>query len=713
MSTIGTGSGERIVRTVCSTCYCGCGVLAHVKDGKVLKIEGDLDHPNNRGELCPKGWAGIELLYHPDRLNYPLRRTGEKGGGKWEKITWEEAIDTIASKLMEIRGENGPESICVAVGAGLYSNLGMISHFCYSLGTPNMLSSGYICFMPSTVAARATIGYPAALFATEVVFDEVLNSECILLWGANPRNSCPYPVGEGIFKVKEEGTKLIVVDPRPTDYTKIADFWLKIRPGTDDALALGMINVIINEGLYDKGFVDGWTFGFDELKRHVQEYPPDKVSQICWVRKEDIIGAARLFAKTRPSCVCQRVPLDQSCNAVQTSRAIIILNAICGNLDIRGGNPLPAKGEVIGENALWEQLDKLPREVLEKRIGAEKIPLLSGPEAICGFVHPTLWADAVLTGKPYPIRALITSARNQMLGDQDSRKVEKAFRKLEFSVTIDLFMTPTAELSDIVLPAASWLEKDGFRGHPGFPYVTPIQHRAVEPLYQRWDDNKIFIKLAEKMGLDTPWKSVEAYLDFRLKERGVPFKALEGQNYISMPKKYERHTKGEFIFNTPSKKVELYSTFLEKFGYQPLPNYVAPPETTPEFPLILMGGKKKLEYVHSAGRQIEMLRQRVPEPTIEINTKTAQSQGIADGDWVVVETIYFADGAQIRFRAKLVEEMPAQLVAVEHGWWFPELKGPEHGCFNSNVNVLIPGDVYDPIYGSTNIRSIPCRIYKA
>jgi anaerobic selenocysteine-containing dehydrogenase len=706
-------SEERIVKTVCSTCYCGCGVLAYVKDGKVVKLEGDPDHPNNRGELCPKGLSAIELLYHPDRLNYPMKRKGKRGEGKWQRISWEEAIETISSRLNGVRAENGPQAISVAVGAGLYSNLGMISHFCYAVGTPNMLSSGYICFMPSAVAARATIGYPAALFAEEVVSDEALNSKCILLWGANPRNTCPYPLGEGIFKVKERGTKLIVVDPRPTDYTRIADFWLKIRPATDDALALGMMNVIINETLYDKKFVEEWTYGFEELKQHVKRYSPDKVSQICWVPEEDIKGAARLFAKTRPSCVCQRVPLDQSCNAVQTSRAIIILNAICGNLDLKGGNPLPTKGDVINDVALWSQLDKLPHEILEKRIGAKQIPLLSGPDAFCGFVHPSLWTNAVLTEKPYQIKALITSARNQMLGDQDSRSFEKAFNKLDFSVTMDLFMTPTAELSDIVLPAASWLERDGIRGHAGYPFVIPIQHRVVEPLHERWDDNLFFIELAREMGLGIPWQTIDAYYDFRLAERGVTLEELNGTNFLTMAKQYDRHNKGDFIFNTPSKKVELFSTFLEGFGYDPLPDYVPPPETTSEFPLILMGGKKKLEYVHSAGRQIPMLRERDPAPTIEMDPTTAQETGTSNGDWVWVETIYFGNQQRARFKAKVIDDFPPQIVAVEHGWWFPEIRDREHGCFKSNVNLLIPGDVYDPIYGSTNIRSIPCRIYKA
>ena len=704
-------SEERIVKTVCSLCYCTCGALAHVKDGKVVEIKADPDHPNNRGWLCPKAFAGTELLYHPGRLDYPLKRAGERGEGKWQRISWDEALDTISDKLKRIRERYGPEAICIANGAALYANLGILGYFSFLLGTPSRLQSGFICFMPAAVATRATIGYPMPTTCTELVFEEVFNSSCILLWGANPKFAAP-PLGRGIFDVKKQGTKLIVVDPRPTDYARMADLWLQIRPGTDDALALGMLNVIVNEELYDKDFVQGWCCGFDELRKHVQEYPPSKVSKITWVPENDIVAAARMFAQTRPSCVCQRVSLDHSYNSVQTSRAIFLLTAICGNLDAKGGNLLPSPMPIKSEVIIATQQDRLPRNVLEKRIGAQQFPVASGPDASTGFIQPFLWVDSVLTGKPYKVRALISSANNSLLQMQDTRKVWEALQELDFSVTFELFMTPQAELSDIVLPVACWLERDGIRGHPSYPWVISFQHKAVEPLHERWDDIKIFIELAKRMDLEIPWQTVEEFTDDRLKPLGITFRELEGQNFITRFKEYERHKKGKFNFQTPSKKVELYSSFLQKYGYDPLPSYKAPPETTTEFPLILIGGGKSMEYMHSAGREIPMLRKRRPEPTIEMSPKTAEEQGIKNGDWVWVETIYFGDRERVRFKAELVQGFHPQVVWVEHGWWFPEKPGPEHGCFDSNVNVIIPNDIVDPIFGSTNLRSVPCRIHK-
>ena len=708
------GTEERIVKTVCATCYCGCGVLVHVKDGRVTKLEPDPEHPHNKGQLCVRGHSGIELLYHPDRLNYPLKRVGQRGTGKWQRISWEEALDTVATNLGKIKEQHGPESICVATGSGLYANMGIIGYFAYLLGTPNISGSGNICFVPAAIAAQATIGYPIAVFANEVISDDALESDCILLWGANPRYSFPYPIGEGIFAAKDRGAKLIAVDPRPTDYAEVADLWLQIRPGTDAALALGMINIIINEELYDKEFVAQWTYGFDQLKDHVDQYPLKRISEITWISEENIVAAARMFSQTRPSCICQRVAIDQSLNAVQTSRAILILRALCGeDLDVKGGNLLPAEKDIMGEFPHWMQVSQLPAEVRQKRIGARELPILSGPDADFAYVHPTLLAKAIVSGEPYRIRGLITSAHNQMVSDMDTETVERGLKNLEFSVAMDLFMTPTTELYDIVLPAACWLENDGLRGHPGYPYLTPILHRAIDPLFERWSDIKFFVELAKKMELDIPWTSAEEYVDFRLKPAGITFKELEGVNFIEKPKEYERHKKGTFEFKTPSKRIELYSNFMEERGFEPLPSHKPPPEVSAEFPLILIGGRRRLEYVHSAGRQIKSLRKLAPDPIIEMNPVTAETHGISNGDWVGVEAIYFGKKRSARFKARLIDRFHPSIVATDPQWWFPERQSPQYGCYESNISTVMTGDEFDPISGSTNLKSIPCRIHRA
>lgn len=710
-----SNTGEQIVKTVCSTCYCSCGVLARVKDGEVVEIKGDPDHPNNRGVLCIRGLSAIELLYHQDRLNYPLKRAGNRGEGKWERITWDEALDTISERLTGLKAKYGGESICVTNGAALYHNFGASRFMGYVLESPNYLCAGHICFLPAAIAALATTGFKVPVTATEVIYDEPLNSNCILLWAANPRASVNYPIGEGIFEVKERGTKLIVVDPRQTDYAKKADHWLRILPGTDDALALGMLNVIINEGIYDREFVDKWCLGFDKLKDHVQQYTPKRVSEITTAPEKDIVEAARTFANSKPASIVQRVPLDQSYNSVQTSRAIFMVGAICGNLDVKGGIPLPTPMPYKSEIALAALQDQLPREVLGKRLGAEEYPLASGPppETMGGLTQPHMLIDAILTGKPYKVRALISSANNLLTFHQNTRKTWKALQELDFLVTMDHFMTPGAELSDIVLPACCWLERDGVRGHPAYPFVIPIQHKVVEPLYERWDDVKFFLELAKRMGAEVPWQNVTEWINDQLSPMGVTLEELKGKTYLTTPKEYERYKSGKLEFATPSKKVELYSTFLERWGYDPLPSYKAPPETTSEFPLVFTGGGKHIEYMHSGGRQIPMLRNRKPDPTLEMNPKTAKGLGIQDGDWVFLETIYFGDKERIKLKADLVEGMHPDVVFTANGWWYPEQPGPEHGIFESNASVVVAPEVCDPIFGSSNIRSVPCRVYRA
>jgi thiosulfate reductase/polysulfide reductase chain A len=707
-----SNSKDKIVKTVCSTCYCSCGVLAQVKNGRVVEIKGDPEHPSSKGALCPRGLSALELLYHPDRLNYPLKRVGMRGEGKWQRITWDEALDTISERFTAIKERYGPEAICITNGAALYHNLGTSRYMAYALGTPNYINAAYICFMPSAMAALATTGFKVPITATEVINEEALNSSCILLWGANPRVSVPYPVGEGIFEVKKRGTKLIVIDPRPTDYAKVADYWLQLRPGTDDALALGMLNTIIKEEIYDKEFVSEWCFGFDKLKTHVEEYTPARVSEITWVPAKNITEAARMFAKTKPASIVQRVPLDQSYNSVQTSRAILILGCICGNLDMQGGIPLPTPMPIKSELAIAGYHDQLPRDILEKRLGAKEFPLASGPHLPGGITQPAMLINAILNGEPYRIRALLTSANNFVLMMQDTRKIWKGLQELDFLVTMDQFMTPGAELSDVVLPACCWLERDGVRGHPAYPFVIPIQHRAVEPLHERRDDVDFLIELARRMGADPPWQNSIDLANDQLSPMGVTIEDLDGKNFLARPREYERHKKGRIEFPTPSKKVEIYSNLMEKWGFDPLPPYKAPPQLTSEFPLVYIGGGKYTEYMHSSGRQLNMLRKNRPDPTLEMSPETAKEKGIRNGDWVWLETSYFENQERIKFKVDIIKGLHSKVVFSANGWWFPEMPAPEHGVFEANPNVVIPAMPYDPIFGSANLRSVPCRIYK-
>jgi len=710
---------EKVVRTVCQACHCECGVMAHVREGKVIKVEGDPEHPMSRGFTCVKGRAEPQRVYHPDRLKYPLRRAGERGGGKWKRISWDTAIDRIARELTEVKEKYAPESIATIHGTGPRASL-CSTLLPFALGSPNRISVDlHICYAPSLVAEHSTVGH-------SIMMEEGPDyraANCILVWGGNPLVSHP-PRGNEIIEAKRKRkAKLIVIDPRQTSLASQADLWLPIRPGTDVALALGMMNVIIDGELYDKGFVDRWCYGFDKLRERVKEYPPEKVAEITWLPADKIREAARLYATTKPAAVHHRVAIEHNINSTQTDRALIILIALTGNIDVEGGNLLPMHIEgYIPSSALsgagrW--LRPSP-EVEEKRIGSKEFPLISGPEARLPFVHSGLALEAMLTGKPYPLKALYCAGANPVINMQNSKRVWEALKKLELLVVVDFFMTPTAELADYVLPATTWLERDECCDIPYMNYISARQ-KAIEPLYECWDDLKIVIELVKRIPWANrelvPWNNVDECYEWMVKGMGITFGDFKKKGYIIAPPKYKKYE--EKGFDTPSDEVELYSTIFEKHGYDPLPSFREPPESpvsTPElmkdYPLILITGSRHMAYFHSEGRQISQLRKLAPDPEVEIHPDTAREANIKDGDWVWIETPK-VKGERVRFKAKLTSRIHPSVVHAAHGWWFPEKPAPQHGCFDSNINVVTSADApREEVCGSVPTRGTLCRIYK-
>ncbi len=388
---------ERIVRNCCQGCHCECGVLVHVRDGKVVRIEGDPEHPMNRGYTCVNGRAQPQVVHHPDRLKYPMRRVGERGEGKWERISWDEALDAIAGKLTEIKEKYGAESIATFHGTGPRPSIHSTDFLASALGTPNVISTDlHICFAPSLVAERWTLGASVMMERGP----DYLNSDCIMVVGGNPLESHA-PRGIEILEAKRKRkSKLIVVDPRRTKLASQADLWLQIRPGTDVALALGMIRTIIDEELYDKDFVSKWCYGFDKLRERVNEYPVDRVAEITWVPADKIREAARTYATTKPAAMHHRVAIEHNINSTQTCRALAILIAITGNLDVPGGNclPMPMRGFI--PTGGWSRVLGRDLEVEEKRIGSKEYPLVSGNEAVVRFVVAPLAHEALRPGKP-------------------------------------------------------------------------------------------------------------------------------------------------------------------------------------------------------------------------------------------------------------------------------------------------------------------------
>lgn len=694
---------EGIVRSHCRICHGGCGVLVHMKDGRVIRIEGDPQSPISRGTLCPKGMASVQLAYHPDRLLHPLKRKGAKGEGKWEKISWDEAYEILTRKMKGFKDNFGAESIVLGYGTGR-DNEAFIYRFANLLGTPNVLTAGHMCYGPRVSTSIITCG-------NLPVCDYEGNPRCVMVWGNNAILSNPDEYkGLYLSDALAKGAKLIVVDPRFTKLADRSDLWLQIRPGTDAALALGMAHVIVEEGLYDKEFVRRWVHGWKQFIERVESYPPGKVSEITWIPEEKIREAARLFATTRPACIQWGVAIEQSINCVDNNRSLIALAAITGNLDVPGGMVFYVPPPTMSASQFGAH-KMLSPEQRKKRLGGDRFKLADA----FAILNPRFVWDAILTERPYPVKMVFLISSNPVTTRAQASMVYEALRRVEFLAVSDFFLTPTAELADLVLPAATWLEMD---------YVAEFWKRHGYVLARRKaiqvgeckSDHEVLIELGNRMGQSEHWwPTLHDALNAILAPSGLTFEEFAEIGYLRGKMEYRKYLKKGF--STPTRKVELYSTRMKEWGYDPLPRFQEPPESpvsrpdlVKDYPYILITGMRPTAFFHSEHRQIPWLRELLPEPLVEIHPETARREGIEQGDWVTIES----PRGKCYQRAKLTLGIDPRVVGAQHAWWFPEKEGPEHGWKVSNINLLTDNDpdTCDPAMGATNLRVLLCRISK-
>ena len=703
----GSDSETRILKSVCRSCHGGCGALLYVQNGELMKVEGDPDSPLNKGRLCPIGGVTRELVYHPDRLKYPMRRAGKRGSGQWDRISWDEALDEIATRLTKIKAEYGAEAIALGTGTGRH-HIRWVSRFGHALGTPNWCEPGFAqCFHPRVNTCILTMGdYPVCDFNGDV------HAECIMYWGHNPVLSGPD--GETRFNVRDSlahNPRIICVDPRETVLAKRSEIWLQLRPGTDDALGLAMLNVIIGEGLYDAEFVSRWTHGFDELAQHVRQYTPEWAAPITWVPADKIRAAARLFASVKPALLEWGCAIEHTPKCIQTVRALSMLPVITGNLDVPGG-------WVFGMHGLGRfpsLIELLSPEANAKRLGSEQFKLLGGEGADLPAAHIPTLLRAMREGKPYPVKAFLIFGNNTLTSYANVSKVYESLMCLDFMVNADLFMTPTAELADIVLPAASWPELDQVAGLPTIAANVVLGQQRSVRVGECKADEEIFVELARRMNLPGCTEPVRDVLDSQLKGLGITFEELTKRGFVKMEMKYKKYE--EKGFRTPTGKVELYSTRFADMGYEPLPYFVEPPESpvsAPEvakdYPLVLTTGGRIPHFFNSEHRQLSHLRKAHRDPLAEIHPDTAAELGIKEGDWMWIET----RRGRMRQKAKITTGIDQRVINTEHDWWFPEEKGPEHGVWKSNANLLTDnGPPYDPQMGTYQLRALLCRVSRA
>jgi len=700
-------------------CHGGCGQKLFVEDGKVVRVEGDEDNPWNQGRSCPRVLALKQYMYHPDRITQPLRRVGARGEGKFEPISWAEAYDLCETRLKKIRDEHGAESVIFVQGTGRDIG-GPITLLAYSFGSPNWVQlglSGHSCYTPRLGAMKTVMGDFAVADCSQFLEKRYedpawVPPEVIITWGQNPTMGCPDGFyGYWVVDCMKRGTKIITVDPRNTWMTGRAAHHLQLRPGTDGALALGMLNVIINEGIYDKDFVAKWVHGFDELKARVQEYPVDKVAAITEVPPAEIVAAARLFATAKQAAIHWGVPIDMCPDGTAVAHAIICLWAITGNIDIPGGQVIarPSYGVSSYPYSSEEMVQlygaDMVKRMAEKRIGADKYPMVKN---FRGWAQPDMAIDQIASGKPYPIKAAWIQTANVVAGQSARAGFHyEALKKLDFIVVVDLFHNPTTmALADIVLPAATFAEKDSIRAWWA-PLAVIKKRVQVGECKSDWEINFELAKRFNPEGMKQ-WDTLEDLFNDRLKTSGFKFKDLVDGGGWKMPpegpsKPYRRHERGLLRpdkkpgFCTPTGKVEVYSETYKTWELDPLPYYTEPPQSavsTPElfakYPLVMITGARSQLYFHSELRQIPWLREKMPDPLVEIHPDTAKRYGIDEGEWVWLEN----DMGRVKRKATITRRVKPHHIHTMHGWWLPELDGKEpslFGVWDYQINKIIPG----------------------
>ena len=671
----------------------GCGLLVGVKGNRIVRVKGDPDGFLNKGYICPKGIASPDRLTHPKRLKHPLKRTGERGEGKWQRISWQEALNEIASNLNRIKEEHGAKGVAFGVGMPKGLDHFVLIRLANIFGSPNVIASQDVCHAPREITGLHTCGfYPVA--------DLHHKSKLAVLWASNITST--NEEGEICSMLLEQiknGTELVIVDPRKIDLTKKAKKWLQIRPGTDHALALGLLNVIIEESLYDKDFVEKWTYGFEDLKDHVKKYTPEKVSDITWVPPDLIRETARLYAESKPAVILWGNPIEHNIHTFDITRALICLMAITGNLDIPGGNVNALDPKIMGLGP-FVRADLIPNKWKEMISAYYRvIPRLM-------TVAPSYFKKAVLEGIPYPVKGFYAMCANPMLSYADSRQTYEAFMNLDFVAVADLFMTPTASMADIVLPVASQFEINDI-GHYGLGHGYILARpKIVDPPKECWPDMKILNELGKLISPKEYWHDdYNEFLDDVLKPSGLTYSQFAEKGYLKGPDRFKLYE--EKGFRTPTGKVELKLSTAEKFNLPPFPSFNGlPEEDDPDYPLVLTSSKSRY-FLHSSYRWIKRLREKRPNPKAEIHPETAAKYNLSDGDEVIIETKM----GEITQTVHLNSNLHPRVVNASHGWWFPEGKAEsQYEWEKSNFNILTSTDKLSKQYGTPNLKGIGCRI---
>jgi anaerobic selenocysteine-containing dehydrogenase len=706
---------------LCGICPAGCGVIVtYDEKGKLQNVRADEN--TGHGVICRLGENSADIVYSPDRLQYPMRRKGPKGTYSFERITWDKAYDAISENLGRIKRDSGAEANAIYTGRGSFERslcdifqpkgieVSSASSVLFPFGSPNTMGVGSLCYVSfAMIAPHVTMG---GMLIN--MFSDIENAELVVVWGANPATDSPPIDYKRIRKALERGARLVVIDPRRTKTAELPGAeWIPLRSGTDGSLALGICNVLIEEGLMDKTFAKDWTYGFEEFSDYIKHFRPGRVEAITGIPSDKIRSLARKISSAKGASPVMYTGLEYSDSGVQAIRAVFVLWALAGQLDVPGGRCFSMVENFFPINKDNHIANPAP----DRCLGRELFPVYHLYRAESNLRS---LPDAVLRSKPYSVRSLIIHGASIITSWPEPRIWRETLNGLDFLVCIDRQLTADAAYADIVLPATTMYEIESYMTYGP---VFRIRERVIEPLGEARNDYLIMAELAARLGYGSLYPQTEKeLLRHVLKGSGfTPEDVRRAGGIIRIPLKAMQYRKwekgllrpdGKPGFNTRSGKLEIDSSILRDCGYDGLPVYTEPGEgpinrgeLLDEFPLIFNSGSRVTTDFRSQHHGIRNLLQLRPEPTVTINSVDAAERGIVDGEQVRVRS----PRGEILMRASVTDDITAGTVDTSMGGGGPV--GPKVWQ-NANINELTDLDRYDPISGFPVYKALLCDVIK-
>jgi len=669
------------IPTFCNGCGNRCGIFALVKNNRIWKVEGNPEANGNKGLICPKGHGYIHDLYNPDRIRGPLKRVD----GRFQPISWEQAYKEISQRINTLLMDNGPESIFWINYP--QSNNAYALRLMHALGSPHYFTHGSTCYTARNAGWNYTVG--------KLPSNDLANSRYIMTIGRNPAGGIDLGQMADITKAKSNGAKLVVVDPRHSETAILADDWLPIRPGTDLAFLLAMINVMVKEGLYDREFVRKKTVGLEQLDDEIINYPPEWAEKVCEIPARTIVRITREMAREKPRVLIHRgyhgAFGSQYLNSFQTVRALAIANSLLGNINREGGIYFAQSAE-LGELQPKHPVPEGPKVPKADGTGIPgRYPLGSYGDGIAHAIPELALRGQLKCGFVYH--------HNPLRTNPNPKRIMAGYKKLDLLVVIDTVLSETASIAHYVLPESFYLERDEAvdTKHSGKRAQVTIQQRALEPMFDTRPGLRIIVELAHHLGVGRYFDfDLEEANQLRLKPLGVSLVDLKqkGVLFVGIPWK-----EGFDKLDTPSGKVEIYSSTLEKLGFPPIPRWEEPlvsPDPKDPHSFRLLHGKQAFHthamtanqpYLMQISRRYDLIR-------LWMNRRRGEELGLNDGDLVQIKSLV----GEGKIRVKLTEGIHPSSVWLPSGYGiFSKHLG---GAFDIGLsyNDFLP-TLFDPTVG--------------